>query len=149
MDDASRKYFQDLGEDPDRKGLPGTGWFGSNHIYYVFDEAGEMKVLNIPLQTPVVDASGKWTQPQMPDAPAGARAKNYRRDQGGAYEGGLYLTPEPRAAYNSDGTVKTAGWLPGNRWVDLDGTIFTKAASGDPLTALMGAAVDYAKTVVG
>ena len=59
------------------------------------------------------------------------------------------------AAYNSDGTVKTAGWLPNGTWAALDGTITptqpgtSQAATPDAVNALLAAAVAFANTVTG
>jgi hypothetical protein len=142
----------------DLLGVPhGTPYFGGEfagpgHTYIVVED-GIVKVDSVPLPPPQRSADGTWTQGEAPDFPAKYRSANYHRATKGDYGSGVYSTPEPRAAYNTDGTVKTAGWLPGGRWAELDGSIWkpegVPAAGSDPMGTLATAALAFAKTVTG
>ena len=146
--------------DANQKVAPGHGFFGAGHVYWEGDEDGDPKVVYVPLPVPTQDASGHWTQGEFPDAPAELRAPNYRRARKGAYGGGVYSTPEPRAVYASDGeSVITKGWLPNNRWAENDENgkvvIFKREfaagepGGGDEMNEMLTANMKWAKSVLG
>ena len=155
-------------------GIPLTGkpsgnvrfFAGASHVYCYYDASGNLKIICEPpgadnSWTPV-PASLQSTDPGLPYHEPYAAGAVIAEPDGTWYKwvAGSGFAEQtgalsPMAAYNSDGTVKTAGWLPNGTWAALDGTITptqpgtSQAATPDAVNALLAAAVAFANTVTG